>query len=98
MNPASDLYLDLLKRTLTNWINGAAEMVDLPPERHLRPELLDACRREGVRVVRPSPSTPPPAPRAATGPPPPRQWPACAGWTTSRPASRASCATVCRAI
>ena len=58
MNPAAHLYLDLLKQTLTNWINGPAETVDLPAEQYLRSELLEDCRREGVRVVRPYPFDP----------------------------------------
>ena len=53
MRPAAELYLDLLKRTLTNWINGPAEIEDLPAEQYLRSDTLDACRRDGVRVVRP---------------------------------------------
>ena len=58
MEPAADLYLDLLKKTLTNWVNGPAETEDLPAEQYLKPEVLEACRRDGVRVVRPKPFDP----------------------------------------
>ena len=58
MEQAADLYLDLLKKTLTNWVNGPAETVDLPAEQYLNPDVLEACRRDGIRVVRPKPFDP----------------------------------------
>ena len=52
---AAELYLDLLKQTLTNWLNGESETAELPAHDYLKPELLEACLREGVRIVRPAP-------------------------------------------
>jgi O-methyltransferase len=58
MRPAAELYLDLLKKSLTNWINGAAETEELAAEQYLKADALDVCRRDGVRVVRPRPFDP----------------------------------------
>lgn len=52
------LYLDLVKRSLTNWLFGDAEVEDLDPRPLLRPEALAACAAAGVRVVRPRPFDP----------------------------------------
>ena len=58
MSEATALYLDLMKRSLTNWLGGDAEEVALPPHEFLKPELLGPCLAQGVRVVRPQPFQP----------------------------------------
>lgn len=48
-----ELYLDLLKRSLTNWLHADAETRDVPAESFVRPELLGAFRAKQLRVVQP---------------------------------------------
>ena len=55
---AATLYLDLMKRCLTNWLYGPTEHVPVAPQEWLRPEALDAVRTQGLRVWRRQPMDP----------------------------------------
>ena len=58
MTNAKDLYLDLMKRSLTNWIYGPDEVVDYPPRGFLRKIFARACAKRGIRLVFPRPFDP----------------------------------------
>jgi O-methyltransferase len=57
MSPAQ-LYLDLLKRSLHNWIYGDAEMVPVPPDAVLGPDAARQLAQHGLALVRPAPLDP----------------------------------------
>src|SRR5262249_55944630 len=52
------LYLDLMKRCLTNWIYGDAEEAPCEPEGPHAAELRAACTALGARLKRPQPFDP----------------------------------------
>ncbi len=52
------LYLDLLKRCLTNWIYGHTEVVSVEQEGSAPPDVLRMCRDLGFRLVQPTPFSP----------------------------------------
>lgn len=52
MNSAAALYLDLLKRCLTNWVYGDVEAEVVPPEELLPPEAVRKLAVRGVRLMR----------------------------------------------
>jgi Macrocin-O-methyltransferase (TylF) len=47
---AAHLYLDLLKKCLTNWIDGHREVAVVPPESLLTAETAAACAARGLRL------------------------------------------------
>lgn len=55
MSSPSSLYLDLVKRCLTNWLRGDQEEAAVPAHEFLRLEVLAAAAARGIRVVEPKP-------------------------------------------
>lgn len=56
MEEARDLYLDLMKRSLTNWIYGDAEVQVLAPKKNfIKGMVVSLLRRRGLQLVRPRP-------------------------------------------
>lgn len=58
MDHVASLYLDLLKRCLTNWIYGDSELEILPPEGFLPPDLGKALAARGIHLSRAKPFDP----------------------------------------
>jgi len=56
MKDARDLYIDLMKRCLTNWIYGDAEVGIWSPKKNpLKKRIAGFLKRQGLRIVRPQP-------------------------------------------
>lgn len=55
----ADLYLDLLKKTLTNWVYGDLEMIAVGPSRkpHKR-KVFERIQKGGSKIMRPHPFDP----------------------------------------
>jgi hypothetical protein len=58
MESAALLYLDLMKKCLTNWVYGDVEDATVSPEGLLPPEVLQTCLAQGIRLVRRQPFDP----------------------------------------
>src|SRR5262249_28399950 len=57
-NHARELYLDLMKRCLTNWVYGDTEEAACPLPEPLAAQVAQACAPAQVRTVRPQPFDP----------------------------------------
>ena len=55
MTTAAGLYLDLLKKCLTNWHYGAQEWIPVPLAQVVPPAAVEGWRAQGLAVVRPQP-------------------------------------------
>jgi hypothetical protein len=49
---AARLYLDLLKRSLTNWIYGDHELIRVSPEGLLDPQLVRRLEARGIVLAK----------------------------------------------
>ncbi len=58
MTTAAALYVDLLKKCLTNWIYGDLEEAAVAPDGLLSPEIRQACATHGIRLVKRKPFDP----------------------------------------
>jgi O-methyltransferase len=58
MESSANLYLDLMKKCLTNWIYGDAEYVTLSPETILHPDAVRAFAVHDIHLVQPRPFDP----------------------------------------
>jgi O-methyltransferase len=54
----TDLYLDLLKRCLVNWVYADAETVPVPPQAVLGPDAARFLAQRGLHLVQPAPADP----------------------------------------
>jgi O-methyltransferase len=52
------LYLDLMKRSLINWIYGDQELASILPKRFFTRKVVAACRSRNIRMVVPRPFDP----------------------------------------
>jgi len=55
---AAHLYLDLMKKCLTNWIHGDREEIPAAAEDLLHPETMQTLTARGIRLVQPRPFDP----------------------------------------
>ncbi|MFH1753477.1 MAG: TylF/MycF/NovP-related O-methyltransferase, partial [Candidatus Omnitrophota bacterium] len=59
MEEAQKLYLDLIKRSLTNWMYGQSEVSPYAPKKNvLKRRAVEMLRSRGLRLVRPAPMDP----------------------------------------
>jgi hypothetical protein len=58
MDSPVGLYLDLMKRGLTNWIYGDVEDTTIPFDGLLAPEVVRGCVAQGIRLVQRKPFDP----------------------------------------
>ena len=57
-NEPAQLYLDLLKRTLSNWIYGDIEMMPAVAQKSYKRWVLDWLESKGIQAMRPRPFNP----------------------------------------
>ncbi len=55
MRSGGDLYLDLMKRCLTNWVYGDTEEIEVLPDGFLKRRIIGACLGAGARIKVPQP-------------------------------------------
>ncbi len=53
MSNAVELYLDLMKKSLVNYIYGDAELVPVKPRNAILKTITKACEKRGMRIVEP---------------------------------------------
>jgi len=58
MDDARALYLDLMKRTLTNWVYGHHETAPVPFSSQTKKSIVEFFSKHGLQVVRPQPMDP----------------------------------------